>query len=70
VAKVTRQDLLRMKKFIADRVITLVEDDPVLRREAQVNRHFQDMLASAIREIKPSIRLWALDVVISEDPTP
>lgn len=64
---VTRRDLLQMKKFIAERVITLIETDPILKGEAEANRYFADMLSSALREIKPSIKLWALDVVIAGD---
>lgn len=64
--KVTRDDLLKIKKFITDRIITLIENDPVLRSEADADRYFADMYVSALRTFKPELKLWAMDVVIRE----
>lgn len=62
----TREDLLAMKRFISDRIISFVKTDPVLADNAKKDRFFADMLASAVRTFSPELKLWAMDVVWRE----
>ena len=64
--KKLRDELIRKKRFIAERSIDLVSKDPLMLELAQNDPHFADMFRSFLRIFPPEARLWAEDVVISE----
>lgn len=62
----TRDELLAMKRDIAERIIFLIDNDPELRSASRENRIFGDLLSAGLKWLKPELRLWATDVVWRE----
>lgn len=66
--KMTREDLLEIKHFIAERILKIAMKDARLQAEAERDPYVMDMLVSALKLLEPTLRLWALDVVYSGGP--
>lgn len=62
-----REELLRKKRFIAARAVDLISNDPLMLELSVNDPMFRDMFRSLLRQVAPELRLWAEDVVWSED---
>jgi len=61
-----RTELVRKKRFIVERVIDFISNDPLLLEMAGNDPRFKDMHQSLLKWFPPELRLWAEDVVIGE----